>query len=349
MKKKWIVTILFIGLVLISFNSFSQKEELKIGCIAFYNLENLFDTIIDPDTTKILQDDFTPFSAKRWDSEKYNKKLLNMSDVISQIGTEFVPTGPAVLGVSEIENRKVLEDLINTPKLKPLNYKIVHFDSPDRRGIDVGLIYQPKYFTVTNSKAIYVDVSETGGYTRDILLVSGVFDGEVMHFMVNHWSSRRGGEERSAPRRIKAATTARHHIDSILKEDPNAKIILMGDLNDNPTDESVRKHLGTAGKLKKVKNGKMFNPMEAYYKKGIGTGAYRDTWHLFDQLILTENLLGDDYSSYKLHKALIYNKPFMINNSGRFEGYPFRGFVGDTFQGGYSDHLPVYLFLVKNK
>ncbi len=260
-----------------------------------------------------------------------------------------MPTGPAVLGVSEIENRQVLEDLINTPKLKPLNYKIVHFDSPDLRGIDVGLIYQPKYFTVTNSKAIYLDMGPDGGFTRDILLVSGLFDGEPMHFMVNHWSSRRGGEERSAPRRNKAGEVARHHIDSILKDDPGAKIILMGDLNDNPDNESVTKYLGTVGKERKVKNGKMFNPMEAYYKKGIGTGAYRDTWHLFDQLILTEGLLGDDRSSYKYFDARIFNKPFMINNSGRFEGYPFRGFVGDTFQGGYSDHLPVYLFLVKNK
>jgi len=349
MKKKTILIIAFISLILLSFNSYSQKSELKVGCIAFYNLENLFDTIVDPDTTKILQEDFTPYSTKNWNTEKYNKKLANMSDVISQIGTEFVPTGPAILGVSEIENRQVLEDLINTPKLKPLNYKIVHFDSPDRRGVDVGLLYQPKYFTVTNSKAIYLDMGPKGGYTRDILLVSGLFDGEPMHFMVNHWSSRRGGEERSAPRRNKAAEVARHHIDSILKDDPDAKIILMGDLNDNPTNESVKVYLGAEGKERKVKDGKMFNPMEAYYRKGIGTGAYQDTWHLFDQLIITEGLLGDDRSTYKFFDARIFSKPFMIQNTGRFEGYPLRGFVGDTFQGGYSDHFPVYLFLVKNK
>ncbi len=187
MKIKIITGVIFIVFNLICFNSFSQKEELKVGCIAFYNLENLFDTIIDLDTDKILQEDFTPHGDKKWDSKKYNKKLENMSDVISQIGTEFVPTGPAILGVSEIENKEVLIDLVSTEKLKPLNYQIVHFDSPDKRGIDVALLYQPKYFTVTNSKSININLDD-GGLTRDILLVSGIFDGEPMHFMVNHWS-----------------------------------------------------------------------------------------------------------------------------------------------------------------
>lgn len=348
MKIKFTVLSITAILFLAGSNVFSQEKELKVGCIAFYNFENLFDTIIDPDTSKILQDDFTPNGAKRWNSDKYNKKMNNLDNIIPQIGSEFVPTGPAVLGISEIENRQVLEDLVNMPKMKPLNYQIVHYDSPDRRGVDVALIYQPKYFTVTNSKSIHVEL-ESGYKTRDILLVSGLFDGEPMHFFVNHWPSRRGGEKRSAPGRNKAAETARHHIDSILAENPDAKIILMGDLNDNPTNESVKKHLNAVGKTKKLKNGKMFNPMEKYYKNGIGTGAYRDTWHLFDQMILSENLIGEDKSTYKFHKAHIFKKPYMLQNSGRFEGYPLRTYVGDTFQGGFSDHFPVYLFLVKEK
>ena len=350
MKAKNIFFIVFLVLSFSTNKVFSQENKFKIGCIAFYNLENLFDTIDSPDTDDI---EYTPKGKNNWDSEKYNLKLENMAEVICQIGTEFVPTGPSILGVSEVENRLVLEDLVKMPKLAPLNYQIVHYDSPDERGIDVALLYQPKYFTVTNSKSIFIELpnddDEEVDFTRDILLVSGIYDGEPMHFFVNHWSSRRGGEKRSAPRRNKAADVARYHIDSILAADPNAKIILMGDLNDNPTDKSVTKHLGAVGKEQKMKNNLLFNPMVAMFKSGQGTGAYRDTWHLFDQLILSKAFLDEDKSTYKLHSTKILNKNFLIQQKGRFEGYPFRTSAGSEFMGGYSDHLPVYLFLIKNK
>ena len=351
MKIKNIFLIVLVVLIFSGKKVFSQEDQFKVGCIAFYNLENLFDTIKSPDTN---DEEYTPEGKNNWDTEKYNLKLAQMSEVICQIGTEFVPTGPAILGVSEIENRLVLEDLIKTPKLAPLNYQIVHFDSPDERGVDVGLLYQPKYFTVTNSKSIYVDLpndddDDEVDFTRDILLVSGLFDGEPMHFFVNHWSSRRGGEKRSAPLRNKAADVTREHIDSIMKIDPNAKIIVMGDFNDNPNNESVVEHLGSVGKERKVKNGLLFNPMQKMFKSGQGTGAYRDTWHLFDQLIFSEAFLGEDKSTYKFHSAKIFKENFLIQQKGRFEGYPFRTSAGGEFLGGYSDHFPVYLFLIKKK
>ncbi len=333
-------------IVIFQFLSFSQDKEYKIGCIAFYNLENLFDTIDSPDTN---DEEFTPSGSKNWTGKRYNEKLQNMANVISQIGNEYVPGGPSVIGVSEIENRAVLEALINTPKLKPLNYEIIHYNSPDERGVDVALLYRPGYYKVTNSRAVKVKLPDTTDYTRDILVVSGLFDGEPMHFLVSHWPSRWGGEKRSKPLRITAAKVTRFVVDSILHKEPDAKIIIMGDFNDNPTDESIEEHLKAKGKISDIKKDELYNIMAERYKKGIGTTAYKDSWSLFDQLIITKSLLGEDKSTYKLFKAKIFKKNFLIQNKGRFEGYPMRTFAGGNYLGGYSDHFPVYLFIIKKK
>ena len=268
------------------------------------------DTIIDPDSTKILQDAFTPKGKNRWTSERYKEKLVNMSKVIADLGTEITPDGLAILGVSEIENKSVLEDLVKTEKLKKRGYEIVHYDSPDLRGIDVGLIYNPTYFTVTSSRSISLRSIDTTFYTRDQLLVSGMLNGEKTHVIVTHWPSRRGGEKRSRPRREAAADLGKIIIDSLQIIDPNAKIIYMGDLNDDPTDSSVKKHLKGVAKEENVKKDDMFNALEVYYKKGIGTLAYRDAWNLFDQILITPSLLGKDYSSYKYYKAKIFSKTY---------------------------------------
>ena len=324
-----------------------DNKNYKVACIAFYNIENLFDTI---DTKDVKDTEYTPVGSKKWNSEKYYNKLEKLSEVISLIGTDVTPDGPAILGVSEIENSIVLEDLVKTEKLKSHNYKIIHYDSPDKRGVDVALLYQPEYFKVTRSKSYTLKMEgDTNFFTRDQLLVSGIFDGEPMHFIVNHWPSRRGGEKKSRPKRNAAAVLCRSIVDSILQTDKNAKIIVMGDLNDDPTNPSVKEHLRTKGKVEELANDELYNPMYKLYKNGAGSLAYRDSWNMFDQIILSRAFIDENKSSYKFYKAKIFNKSFLLQKEGPYKGYPLRTHAGGVYLNGYSDHFPVYVYLVKEE
>ena len=349
MKK---ISFLSIVLIFLSYLSFAQTntKDYKFIEVGFYNLENLFDTIVDPDTSKILTEEFTPIGKYKWNSQKYWTKIDNMARVISEIGTEINPDGLAVIGVSEIENESVLKDLVANHYIKNRQYKIVHYESPDRRGIDVALLYQEKNFTPEISKSIRLKIADNPDFrTRDQLVVSGKLDGEDFNFIVNHWPSRRGGEKRSLPYRIAAADLAKSIIDSLQNSNPKAKTILMGDLNDDPTSPSVKEHLKTAENFDQMKSGMLFNPFETLYKKGKGTLAYRDVWNLFDQMFLTPTLLGNDLSNYKFIKPVVFHHPYMIQQSGRYEGYPKRTFSFGVFQAGYSDHFPVFVILAKKK
>ena len=331
--------------------SFSQTEtEYKINTIAFYNVENLFDYDNDPIT---FDDDRTPEGADRWTHEIYEAKLANMAKVISEIGADITGTSPVIIGVSEIENRRVLEDLVSQKILIDKNYGIIHFDSPDRRGIDVALLYQKRIFTPTDSKAyelfLYDDNNKTKRvFTRDQLLVSGMLDGEKIHFIVNHWPSRSGGEELSRPKRIKAAQLNKQIMDSLFSEDPYAKIITMGDFNDDPTNPSIKEILKAKNEREDMIMKELYNPMEAMFKKGLGTLAYRDGWNLFDQIIISTELTKKDFSSYRFYKAGIFNKSYLETPSGQYKGYPFRSFA-NGYTGGYSDHFPVFIYLIKEK
>ena len=342
-------------IVLLSVSSFyasgQQEKQYKVNTVAFYNVENLFDFENDP---KTFDDDRTPDGKDHWTEEIYHAKLKNMAKVIAEIGKDVTGTAPAIVGVCEIENRRTLEDLINQEPLLKHDYGIVHFDSPDRRGIDVALIYQKKVFTPSHYKnhelLIYDNNDATKRiYTRDQLLVSGVLDGEKIHLIVNHWPSRSGGEARSRPKRIKAAKLNKKIIDSLHSDDPYAKIITMGDLNDDPTSPSVKDVLKTKKKREKMDIKELYNPMEEMHKKGLGTLAWRDGWNLFDQIIVSTELTKKDYSSYRLYKTGIFNKTYLANPRGRYKGYPYRSFSGGGFTGGYSDHFPVYIYLIKEK
>jgi exonuclease III len=326
-----------------------KKQDFKVVTVAFYNLENLFDTKNDPIT---FDDDRTPDGKDHWTEAIYAEKSENMALVISKIGAEVAQKSPAILGVAEIENRKVLEDLVNQPSLREQNYGIVHYDSPDRRGIDVALLYQKDIFKVIKSKAYELvlynaEEPDKRVYTRDQLLVSGMLDGDPIYIIVNHWPSRSGGEARSSYKREAAAALNRRIIDSLQATTPNAKIMTMGDFNDDPTNASVKKVLGTKGEKSQVKNLGFFNPMEVIFKTGTGTLAYRDNWNLFDQIIISEPLLDTDFQTYGFYKAGIYNKAFLSNPEGRYKGYPFRSFANGSYTGGYSDHFPVYIYLIK--
>ncbi len=345
--KKLIFPLGLLIFLLTSFTTCSQdKKEYKVVCVGFYNLENLFDTILNPEL--LFAEEFTPEGSAHWTSQRYHEKLDHMSYAISKIATDVTPDGVALLGISEIENKGVIEDLVKEDAIKDRNYQIVHYDTPDRRGIDVALLYNPKYFKVTNWKAHPLTFPDNPDYkTRSQLVVTGLLDGEEVSIIVNHWPSRRGGEKKSRPKRNAAGDLARHIVDSLLAINKNAKIMVMGDLNDDPINPSVMEHLRAKGKQSQLTDDDMFNPMWKLYKDGIGSLAYRDKWNLFDQIIISQGLLGKDYSTYKFYKARVFNKPFLKQKEGRYKGYPWRTFAGGVYIGGYSDHLPVYIMLIK--
>lgn len=344
----------------------SQEKKYKVHTVAFYNLENLFDTINGPNN----DEEYLPSAG--WTSKKYKKKLDNLGRVLSQIGiNDQQKEAPAIIGVSEIENRRVLEDLVKNYQLVNKDYGVVHFDSPDKRGIDVGLLYQKKYFKPTSYKNIPLLITtdegkkadkddkadkneddhaaETTGpdkrvYTRDQLLVTGLLDGEEVHVIVNHWPSRSGGEKKSSPYREAAGRLNRRIMDSLFKINPNAKIITMGDLNDGPYNKSVKQGIGAKLKKEQLKQGDIYNPFEQMQKNGEATLFYRDAGDIFDQIMVSEPFCRDDKSTLSYWKAGIYNKQFLIQTTGQYKGYPLRN---SSSEPGFSDHFPVYVYLIR--
>ena len=342
--------ILGILIVVISINSIAQeKRNFKIHTIAFYNVENLFDTINDVNKN----DEASPIMEIKFNrSEIYNKKVSNMAGVIADIGADLVKKSPSIVGLCEVENRSVIEDLLKDKNLKDKNYEIIHYDSPDERGIDVAMIYNEDVFKITSTKSheliIYDNKSSKRNYTRDQLVVSGLLEGELIHLIVNHWPSRSGGEERSRAGRMAAAELNKKIIDSLQGKYKDAKIITMGDFNDDPHDDSMKKILNAKKHIKDVEENGIYNPMETILSdQGIGTNAYRDVWQLFDQILVSKPFLDKNYDSYQFYKAGVFNKSYLINKSGRYKGYPFRSFSWGSFTGGYSDHLPPYIYLIK--
>jgi hypothetical protein len=329
----------------------SQDHKNEVHTIAFYNLENLFDTINDV----TINDEASPIMETSMNKTSvYHNKLKNLSKVISEIG--FAETGsfPTIIGICEVENRLVVEDLINTGKLKGINYNISHFDSPDNRGIDVGLIYNQDYFKIVREKNIALEIFDFDNgkqiFTRDQLLVEGLLSGERIFIIINHWPSRYGGAERSKPYRNKAAELNRFIIDSINVVDQNAKIFTIGDFNDDPTDESIKKILKTVKEKNKLLSSEMYNPYEKMFDDGYGTLKYRGLWNMFDQIILSKYSLKDyNKINFYFDGAYIHTESYLINQDGNYKGYPFRSFAGGNFIGGYSDHLPVYIILKREQ
>lgn len=342
----------------------SQEKKYKVHTVAFYNVENLFDTLNGPNN----DEEYTP--QRGWTSSKYKRKLDLLGKVIPQIGTgDQQKESPTILGVCEVENKRVLEDLVKNYQLLNKDYGVIHYDSPDKRGIDVGFLYQKKYFKPTSHVNIplYVyrsmakaskkeeteektdDVITTDGpddrvYTRDVLLVTGLLEGEEIHVLVNHWPSRSGGEKRSSPYREEAGRLNRKIMDSLFKINPAAKIITMGDLNDGSYNKSVKEGIGAKLKKSEVQQGGIYNPFEQMAKEGHASLFYRDSGDIFDQIMVSESLTKSDYSSFRYWKAGIYNKPFLIQTTGQYKGYPLRN---SSSEPGYSDHFPVYVYLIK--
>ncbi|WGK65997.1 endonuclease/exonuclease/phosphatase family protein [Croceiramulus getboli] len=326
-----------------------ESKNYKIHTLAFYNVENLFDPANDPYT---FDDDRTPEGADRWTEERYNQKIKQLAEVIGQIGLETTGNAPILIGLAEVENRTVLQDLINSSPLAKYGYRIVHQDSPDRRGIDVALIYQSRFFRLKHAQwhplVLYrKDEPDRRIYTRDQLVVGGYLEEEEFAIIVNHWPSRSGGEALTQPRRMAAARLNRRLIDSLQHLNPYLKITTMGDFNDDPSDKSIRKELRAKGKRDQVSDLGLYNPMAALHQQGLGTLAFRDSWNLFDQIMVSETLIQANYDSFRLFKAGIYNPNRLTYRSGRYQGYPWRTYAGGVYSGGISDHFPVYAYLIK--
>ena len=295
---------------------------------------------------QILAEDFTANSPKRWGTKYYNQKLVNEAKVISELGRQYTNDNPAICGLIEVENRQVIEDLIKQPVLAKSNYGIVHYNSYDARGVDIALIYQKNRFVVQDSYTKEIKIYKEDAkrqYTRDVLVVIGLLDGEKIAVFMNHWPSRSGGEAISQPKRNAAAVVLKTEMDKISLENPGIKLISMGDYNDDPVSPSLKKHLGAVGDPSELSDKTpYYNLMYKLYKAGVASLAYRDSPNLFDQIIISKNFYSTEKltPTYSLFKAEIYAPSYLVNKEGQWKGYPFRSWDGDRFTGGYSDHFP---------
>ncbi|MGG6229517.1 endonuclease/exonuclease/phosphatase family protein [Tenacibaculum sp. SDUM215027] len=306
--------------------------------VAFYNVENLFDTVDNPNT---YDNDFTPNGKLKWGKKKYHHKLRKITSVISQLGNNQSAYPPVIIGLVEVENAMVVNDLVKHKNLSKFNYDYVHYDSPDERGIDVALMYNQDFFEVISSETYPLLLTDDRGevdYTRDLLVVKGMFNDELVHVLVNHWPSRREGETESEKNRIKAAQLTRSIIDKIKKEEKAPKFIVMGDFNDDPTNKSIKEYLISDD---------LYNPMKPLYERGLGTTTHYKKWHLFDQIMFSKAFFNVNESKHSFLNAKIYNKDWLKIYKGKYKGSPFRTFIGPFYKGGFSDHFPIYVTFEK--
>lgn len=356
MKRSFIVAAL---LLLMSLSTSAQKTQQNY-VIGFYNLENLFDIYDDP----VKNDsEFLPEGKNKWTQAKYEKKLHNMAKVIRSMADNN-KRWHTILGISEIENRLVIEDLVSQPEIADANYEIVHYDSPDRRGVDVALLYKPDQFTYLDSESIPfdfnsdIDFSDTDtSYfkTRDILMVHGLIAGEHFAFYVAHLPSRIGGKGGNL--RGRGGEIIYNHAMMMEEKYPGIKIVAMGDMNDNPTDDSMAKYLHGQERLENVTPGEFFSPYVSMLKAGYGSLCYQGVWSIYDLELVNYNLAHAPDGGLKIqpvtknhgkeYYGVVFKRPWMTTQKGQYKGYPFRTFSNGAFVGGYSDHYPTYIVVGK--
>ncbi len=347
-----------------------QQKRYALYGVAFYNLENLFDTIHDAGKNDY---EYLPSGTQKWGKMKYEAKLRNMSRVLSELCTDKLPMGAAVIGVSEIENSRVLDDLLKQPALSKRGYKYVDIPSYDRRGVECAFFYNPKFFTLDRYFAVQYNYGPTGkvddpmlGFTidkagkvqaidslqgdttyitRPFLVMEGKLAGEKTFFIVNHWPSRAAGDEV----RQRAGWQVRQLKDALMKSEPGAKVIIMGDMNDDPGNKSMTEQLGCKSEEKDVAGAHdMYNPWyNTLYKVGQGTLLYNGKWNLFDQIVVSGNLVGKDRSTLKYYQHAIFMRDYLFQQEGKYKGSPLRTHAGGVWLNGYSDHLPTQIYLIK--
>lgn len=326
--------------LLFFFSMVSAQKENKL-IVGFYNVENLFDTIDQPD---VIDEEFTPESEKNWNTAKYEKKISDLARVISSMDKKELPS---IIGLAEIENRSVLEDLTRTKDLEKGNYGIIHFDSPDARGIDVAILYRKDKVKVLDSEALPVRLPyDTAFKTRDILYAKfRLSDGKELNVFANHWSSRRGGMKESEPKRMYCGVTVRRKIDLLLSKDINSRFLIMGDFNDEPSNKSIMSILMATNKKKNIATGDLYNLFYDRHNNGdIGSYSYKNEWNMLDQIIVSYNLINRmDGFSCDFDSGKIFKEDWMMYTNDKGEVSPNRSYGGPNYYGGVSDHLPVYV------
>ena len=346
MKRHILLAVL---ILLTGMTASAQKKFLAYG-IGFYNQENLFDTCHDEGKNDY---EYLPDGTNKWSELKYTHKLRNMSRVLAEMGTDVLPgVGCAIIGLSEVENSRALDDLVAQEPLKARNMKYVHIEGPDRRGVDCAMLYNPALFTVDSVTLFpYVQELEKDStyFTRGFLTVRGTLANEPVVIIVCHWPSRFSGPfyRESAARQVKVIK------DNLLKENPNRKVFVMGDLNDDPFNKSLTDYLKAKAEIKDVDEDCMYNPWYNILKGGKGTLMYDGAWNLFDQIVMTPNAINrdgqKDYSSLKYWKCQIFTRDYLFQNEGKYKGSPKRTHAGGVWLDGYSDHLPTIIYLVKEQ
>lgn len=318
-------------------------KKARLHTIAFYNVEKLYDTVNDP---KVDDDGFTPNGIMQWDEDRYKTKIRHIASVIETIGGK---DGPALIGLSDVENRKVLEDLVNAAPLRKRRYGIIHYDSPDPEGLDVAMLYNPKVFKPTSQNNLRVKFTEKGFASRDILQVKGTLQGELVTIYVNHWPEDRGSATLGNSRRRDAAAELRRQIDTQLKADRNAKIIVLGDFSDEPKSASLEQVLRATGRPDPAYPDELYNTFYLWYVQGRGSYHSRNDNKMLDQILISKSLIGQKGLQFVRGSATIHDPEFTKFTFGRYKDTPRRTWSGTLYLGGYSDHFPVYIQLQQVK
>lgn len=330
-----------------------HKSKYLVAGIAFYNLENLFDTINNNGKYDL---EFSPDGARQWNAAKYRSKITNLARAITHMTSPSTPLGPAFIGLAEMENASVLEDLVAevdrqlvSDGKKAWNLKIIHHDSPDRRGVDVAALYNDRIFKLMDVENYPLSIDGNDTFrTRDQMCVTGLIAGDTLSIIVNHWPSRLGGQKQSSYLREAAARLSLHIADSLWSVSSDRGVIIMGDLNDDPQDISCAKVLEARKDADIVPLHGFFNPFWSLLDKGIGTIAYDGNWSLFDQIIVSGTLLPQHESRGLVYKSSrVNNFDFLRSDDGDHRGGPLRTYKGGVFLNGYSDHFPTQVFLIK--
>ena len=336
--------LLVVLLLLLCLQSRAQEKKCEIYAVGFYNLENMFDTIHDHGKNDY---EFLPDGTYRWGTLKYSGKLKNIATVLNDMGRDVSPEGLAAVGVCEVENSRVLDALVGHDVLAQLGWEYIHMEGPDRRGVDCALLYNPRLFKPICSllSPYSAEDGDTAYKTRGFLVVHGEMGGESLHIIVNHWPSRSA----KSPVRERAGILVRQLKDSVMRAVPGTKVLVIGDMNDNPDNISMKSCLGAMREIVEVKSAtELYNPWwNILRNEGRGTLKYRGKWNLYDQIVLSGNLVGKDRSTLKLYKSEIFSREYMFQHEGRYKGNTLRTHAGGVWLNGYSDHLPVIVYLVK--
>ena len=339
--------VLLFSMLVLNINVIAQNQ-FKVAAIGFYNCEHFFDAV---DDTAKNDDDYTPDGIYHYNTIIYEQKKHNIATVIARMGTDVTQDGPAILGLTEVENDRVLADLTAAPEISSRNYKYIWARASESHCYNVALLYSPKYFTVISWKYIHVPVEtiRQKKQVRDVLCVAGILAGDTVGIVVCHLPAEMGSDAASIAVRTLAVQTCKGIVDSQLTLVPNAKVILIGDLNDNPNGD-ICKVLKAKEHRSGLQPDELYSPWVEKYKNGAGTEEYHGEWYLTDQVLVSGGLVKSVNHKWQFYNDEIYKKDWVLYPGGRYKGFPHKSFTTThVWDNGYSNHLPVLIYLVEKK